>query len=136
MAISKESIMLASDITTVLSNKQDKLNFTPIKSINGTSADSTGNININTISTMPNYSAKIDLGTTNNYTAPSNGMWYGTFTQTQANWANLYVNGVLVDGFGSWTTGYPTLHAFVCKGDFITWETGHSCQGTAFFPFK
>lgn len=46
MALSKSSKILVSDINTALSNKQDKLSYTPVKSVNGTTADSSGNVAI------------------------------------------------------------------------------------------
>lgn len=46
MALSKSSKILVSDINTALSNKQDKLSYTPVKSVNGTQADSSGNVAI------------------------------------------------------------------------------------------
>ena len=46
MALSKSSKILVSDINTALSNKQDKLSYTPVKSVNGTTADSSGNVTI------------------------------------------------------------------------------------------
>ena len=46
MALSKSSKILVSDINTALSNKQDNLSYTPVKSVNGTTADSSGNVTI------------------------------------------------------------------------------------------
>ena len=46
MALSQSSKILVSDINTALSNKQDKLSYTPVKSVNGTTADSSGNVAI------------------------------------------------------------------------------------------
>lgn len=46
MALSQGSIITITDINTALSNKQDKLSYTPVKSVNGTQADSSGNVAI------------------------------------------------------------------------------------------
>ena len=44
MSIEQNNKILASDISTALNNKQDKLSYTPVKSVNGTVADTAGNV--------------------------------------------------------------------------------------------
>lgn len=44
MAISAKSKILASDINTALSGKQDALGYIPVKSVNGVAADAAGNV--------------------------------------------------------------------------------------------
>lgn len=46
MALSQSSKILVSDINTALAGKQDALGYTPVKSVNGTQADSSGNVAI------------------------------------------------------------------------------------------
>lgn len=48
MALSKNSTILVSDISTALSGKQDVLSYIPVKSVNGVSADSSGAVTIST----------------------------------------------------------------------------------------
>ena len=47
MSIEQNIKIIASDVTTILDNKQDKLSYTPVKSVNGTAADEAGNVTIN-----------------------------------------------------------------------------------------
>ena len=46
MALTSGSKILVSDINTALSNKQDKLSYTPVKSVNGTTADTAGDVSL------------------------------------------------------------------------------------------
>ena len=46
MALSTGSKILVNDISTALAGKQDKLGYTPVKSVNGTVANSAGNVSI------------------------------------------------------------------------------------------
>ena len=46
MALSQNSNILASDVVNALAGKQDVLGYTPVKSVNGTSADAAGNVAI------------------------------------------------------------------------------------------
>lgn len=46
MALSQSSKILVSDINTALAGKQNILGYTPVKSVNGTQADSSGNVAI------------------------------------------------------------------------------------------
>lgn len=48
MALSKNSTILVSDISTALSGKQDALGYVPVKSVNGVSANSSGAVTIST----------------------------------------------------------------------------------------
>lgn len=48
MALSTGSKILVNDISTALAGKQDALGYTPVKSVNGTLADSAGNVSIST----------------------------------------------------------------------------------------
>lgn len=48
MALTKNSTILISDISSALSGKQDKLAYVPVKSVNGTSADANGAVTIST----------------------------------------------------------------------------------------
>lgn len=100
MALSQNSTILISDISTALSGKQDALGYVPIKSVNGTTADSSGNVAISvsapvtsvngmtgavTISsvssattatkatTMPNVNVSITKAS--KFTLPSGGTW-------------------------------------------------------------
>lgn len=61
MGISQKSIILSSDVTTILDNKQDKFSYTPVKSVNGVEADESGNISIASTErfTFPDYSAGV-----------------------------------------------------------------------------
>lgn len=58
MALSKSSKILVSDINTALSNKQDKLSYTPVKSVNGTTADSSGNVAISVSAPVTSVNGK------------------------------------------------------------------------------
>lgn len=58
MAISAKSKILASDINTALSGKQDALGYTPVKSVNGVSADAEGNVALNAVITETWYSGR------------------------------------------------------------------------------
>lgn len=55
MAISAKSKILASDINTALSSKQDALGYTPVKSVNGVNADAAGNVAISVPATPKAY---------------------------------------------------------------------------------
>lgn len=46
MALSTGSKILVNDISTALAGKQDTLGYTPVKSVNGTLADSAGNVSV------------------------------------------------------------------------------------------
>ena len=48
MSLTQNSKITASDITNALAEKQDALGYTPVKSVNGTNADSSGNVTIST----------------------------------------------------------------------------------------
>ena len=48
MALSTGSKILVNDISTALAGKQNALGYTPVKSVNGTLADSAGNVSIST----------------------------------------------------------------------------------------
>lgn len=48
MALTQNSTILISDISSALSEKQDKLAYVPVKSVNGTSADANGAVTIST----------------------------------------------------------------------------------------
>ena len=48
MALTQNSTILISDISSALSGKQDKLAYVPVKSVNGTSADANGAVTIST----------------------------------------------------------------------------------------
>ena len=48
MALSKNSKILVSDISTALSGKQDALGYIPVKSVNGVTANSSGAVTIST----------------------------------------------------------------------------------------
>ena len=96
MALSQNSTILVSDISTALASKQDALGYTPVKSVNGTSADSSGNVSISvsapvtsvngmtgavTISSVNKATAvtaahgKYTTSSTGTITLPSGGTW-------------------------------------------------------------
>lgn len=95
MALTKNSTILISDISSALSGKQDKLAYVPVKSVNGTSADANGAVTISTgggtataVSNVVVLYRKTASSTllygggsmntnTDLYTLPSGGTWRG-----------------------------------------------------------
>lgn len=97
MALSKSSKILVSDINTALSNKQDKLSYTPVKSVNGTTADSSGNVAISfsaPVTSVNGMTGAVTInvaGTKVNNAGWADGAWSTTVTPncgTQSNVGN------------------------------------------------
>ena len=116
-----------------------------VKSVNGVNADASGNVTINADGCIPNYSAKIDIDSSNlKYTAPTKGILYvGSYAGTKAS-VTVKINNILFANSGWGPTVHEGEHKFITnfildKGDEATWTfTGGVIQGTTFnfFPFK
>lgn len=77
MALSQSSKILVSDINSALAGKQDALGYTPVKSVNGTSADSSGNVTVNaTPSTVKGVLGSAWAANGTSMTLPSGGTWF------------------------------------------------------------
>lgn len=127
MALSQSSKILVSDINSALAGKQDALGYTPVKSVNGTSADSSGNV---TVSATPS-SVKGVLGSAwavngTSMTLPSGGTWFvfnvgGYFIDTGSGDWGIQKNGVSNNynvaksfiAYGSTYSGGTTVYARV-----------------------
>lgn len=127
MSITKNNKILASDISTALNNKQDKLNYTPIKSVNGVNADADGNMDIASLASgwgMPSArQTALTIGASNTeYTAPANGWFRAEVKCGGGKFMALYnKTSSLISYYfnvGS-SSGYATHYAFVpaLKGD-------------------
>lgn len=141
MAISAKSKILASDINTALSGKQDALGYTPVKSVNGVTVDAEGNVNA-VSSMIPDYNSGIAFSSTTTYTAPAAGLVVWTSGSAGMNGSfnggNLSVNGVLVDTSSQYNYSAEigvttTKHAFVDTNDIVTFN--RSASGN-FYPCK
>ena len=73
MSITKNNKIEASDISTALNNKQDKLEYTPVKSVNGISADEGGDVVISISSAPEAYIIETWSSNTGWYRKWSNG---------------------------------------------------------------
>lgn len=84
MAISAKSKILASDINTALSGKQDVLGYIPVKSVNGVAADAAGNVAISVPATPKAYVTTTYVSETQGYRKWSDGFieQWGTTTST------------------------------------------------------
>lgn len=80
MALSQSSKILVSDINSALDGKQDALGYTPVKSVNGTSADSSGNVTVSaTPSTVKGVLGSAWAANGTSMTLPSGGTWFVWF---------------------------------------------------------
>ena len=78
MALTQNSTILISDISSALSEKQDKLAYVPVKSVNGTSADANGAVTISTGGGTAIAVSNVAVGVINkdeSITLPSGGTW-------------------------------------------------------------
>ena len=91
MAISAKSKILASDINTALSGKQDALGYIPVKSVNGVSANSEGNVSLSGGSSAVAYITS---------KGGSNTKWYRVYSD------NFKIQGGIAQ---SSTTGMTTI---------------------------
>ena len=108
MALTKNSTILISDISSALSEKQDKLTYIPVKSVNGTSADVNGAVTISTgggtaIAVSNVAVGLIDNG--NSITLPSGGTWKW---MTSGYWSDDVSFGMGAGG----TTVYTKQHNY------------------------
>lgn len=102
MALTQNSTILISDISSALSGKQDKLAYVPVKSVNGTSADANGEITISTgggtATAIANCAAWSAL-----YNGSAPWRWgKGTFTQGSVYSDNLYFTKWKAPSGGTW----------------------------------
>lgn len=85
IAASPKAVKAAYDLAN---GKQDKLGYTPVKSVNGTVADSAGNVNVSFVS---NVSVFDEEGNNDNttWTIPSGGTWkYFVRQYISGEWTN------------------------------------------------
>ena len=66
MALTQNSTILISDISSALSEKQDKLAYVPVKSVNGTQADENGAVTISIVGSSEAVSGMAMYFKTNN----------------------------------------------------------------------
>ena len=137
MSIEQNIKITASDVTTALDNKQDKLSYIPVKSVNGVAADAAGNVSV---SMMPDYSAGVSLSNNINFTAQSHGIVItcGQTTALSSSPSCLYINGVAVISSyaGKTAASSDTFTAFVKKGDVVKVNYTYSFIKGAFYPLK
>ena len=77
MALSQNSKILVSDITSALAGKQDALGFAPVKSVNGSTPDTNGNVTISaTPTTVKGVIGSAWAANSTSMTLPSGGTWF------------------------------------------------------------
>ena len=107
MSITTNNKILASDVSTALNNKQDKLNYTPVKSVNGTVADTAGNVAISVPATPKAYITDSWVSGTEWYRKWSNG-WIEQGGITAQTSTVAYMTVTLHTAFSS-TTSYAVV---------------------------
>ena len=146
MAISAKSKILASDINTALSGKQDALGYIPVKSVNGVTVDDEGNVDI-AQTVMPDYSAGVTLNKPNTtlqtYTAPANGVIVYDIMGFNNAYATLIINDVTIVNNASVTnSAYWNLNGalFVRQGDVVQYKhngpNGKAGPSINFYPLR
>lgn len=77
MALSQNSKILVSDITSALAGKQDALGFAPVKSVNGSTPDTNGNVTISaTPTTVKGVLGSAWAANGTSMTLPAGGTWF------------------------------------------------------------
>ena len=107
MALSQNSKILVSDITSALAGKQDVLGFAPVKSVNGNTPDTNGNVTISaTPTTVKGVLGSAWAANGTSMTLPSGGTWfvwncYGhSYTGAYTSWEIKYY-GINTNSNGS-----------------------------------
>lgn len=134
MALSQSSKILVSDINTALSGKQDALGYIPVKSVNGTSADSSGNVTISaTPSTVKGILGSAWAANGTSMTLPSGGTWFvwnvwGLDKDTSGGSDTAYQHGTGT-GSGNSSTGFAQVGTTYSGGTKIYAKTRDNRDG-------
>ena len=130
MALSQNSKILVSDITSALAGKQDALGFAPVKSVNGSTPDTNGNVTISaTPTTVKGVLGSAWAANSTSMTLPAGGTWFAfSIAVTSATCYGVATGKTnssfskptgYVDGGGTFsggTTVYSTLKTNVSGG--------------------
>lgn len=125
MALSQNSKILVSDITSALAGKQDALGFAPVKSVNGNTPDTNGNVTISaTPTTVKGVLGSAWAANGTSIALPSGGTWFVFNTASQEG-NNSYTYGVSSSSsisssfvpFGNTYSGGTTVYARRRGGD-------------------
>lgn len=109
MALSQKSKILVSDITSALAGKQNALGFAPVKSVNGNTPDTNGNVTISaTPTTVKGVLGSAWAANSTSITLPSGGTWFVWNTGSYES----ATGGILTFGTGTGTSTSSNFSAY------------------------
>lgn len=140
MALSQSSKILVSDINSALAGKQDALGYTPVKSVNGTSADSSGNVTISaTPSTVKGIIGSAVAVNGTSLALPSGGTWFvwnvGAINQATSDSSGAsYVYGT-GSASGNSSTGFASIGKTYSGGTTVYAKKRQAYEGLYYSDF-
>ena len=144
MALSTGSKILVNDISTALAGKQNVLGYTPVKSVNGTLADSAGNVSISVSAPVTSVNGMTGAVTINVAGTKVNNAVTADKATTTPNvafaWQNSYSNVACSGGSASGSNWIlpsgGTWRYLRINGDTTDINTGGTASGNSNIALK